>query len=59
MGALGRLLQIVGLTILPLALVAQLAGSISSGQELQFLVAGACVFGVGYVLQHYVGRGGA
>ena len=34
---LGRLLQFVALVILPLAMVAQLSGSISLGQMLQFL----------------------
>jgi hypothetical protein len=53
MHKLARFLQLVGLTILPLAMIAQLAEKISAGQMLQFLVVAVCVFGTGYLLQHY------
>jgi hypothetical protein len=53
MYALARLLQIAGLTILPLAVLAQLAESITPGQMLGFLVVGALVFTMGQVLQRY------
>jgi hypothetical protein len=53
MYALARLLQLIGLTILPLAMMAQLAERIRAGQMLQFMVVGVCVFGAGYLLQQY------
>lgn len=56
MYVLGRLLQLAGLVILPLAIMAQLSGSITLGQMLQFLVAGICVFSIGYLLQTYSGK---
>lgn len=56
MYVLGRLLQLAGLVILPLAIMAQLSGSITLGQMLQFLVAGICVFSIGYLLQTCSGK---
>jgi hypothetical protein len=58
MRALARLLQLVGLTIPPLAMVAQLAERISAGQMLQFLVVAVGFFGAGYLLQQYGGSKG-
>lgn len=52
---LGRMLQFVGLVIPPLAIVAQLADSISLGQMLQFLFVSVGVFLMGYLLQRYSG----
>lgn len=52
---LGRMLQLVGLVIPPLAIVAQLSNSISLGQMLQFLFVSVCVFLMGYLLQRYSG----
>ncbi len=52
---LGRLLQFVALVILPLAMVAQLSGSISLGQMLQFLFVAVGVFTMGYLMQRYSG----
>lgn len=54
---IGRLLQLAALVILPLAMVAQLCGSISLGQMLQFLFVGVGVFVLGYLLQRYSGGG--
>jgi hypothetical protein len=59
MRTLGRVLQSVGLTILPLAIFAQLSDRITPGQMLRFLVVAVCVFGIGYVLQRYSGGGSA
>jgi len=56
MHAIARFLQIAALIILPLAMVAQLNNDISSGKMLQFLVVGACLFTVGYLLQQYTGK---
>jgi len=51
MRALGRLLQLAGLSIPPLAIVAQLAQSISVGQMLTFLVASVAAFWIGHILE--------
>ena len=56
MHALARLLQMLGLTIPPLAMIAQLGNHISAGRMLQFLVFSVCLFGVGYLLQSSTGR---
>ena len=56
---LGRLLQFVGLTIPPLAIVAQLSESISLAQMLQFLFVAVGAFMMGYLLQRYSGGGSA
>ena len=56
MHALARLLQLAGLVIPPLSIIAQLAGSITAGQLLQFLVVSICLFAIGYLLQTYTGR---
>ena len=53
---LARFVQIAGLVIPPLALIAQLNNSIRPGQMLQFLVAGVCLFSIGYMLQQYSGK---
>jgi hypothetical protein len=55
MHALARLLQVAGLIILPLAMVAQLDERIRAGQMLQFMIVGACLFTVGYLLQQNTG----
>ena len=52
---LARLLQMAGLTILPLSMLAQLNGTIDARQMLGFMVAGALAFTIGYVLQSYSG----
>ena len=57
MYTLARLLQIVGLVIPPLAIVAQLNESITLGQMLGFLVVAICVFMIGQTLQRTTGRG--
>lgn len=59
MYTLARLLQLIGLTIPPLAIIAQLMERISLGQMLGFLVAAVAVFGIGHLLQRYSGGGGA
>jgi hypothetical protein len=53
MRALARLLQFAGLTIPPLAMVAQLSQQITAGRMLQFLVFSVCLFLAGYLLQNY------
>ena len=51
-----RLLQLGGLTIPPLAIIAQLAEQITAGQMLRFLVVSICLFLGGYLLQQYRGE---
>jgi len=51
-----RILQLVGLAIPPLAMVAQLQGDISAGKMLAFLFVAVCVFLLGYGLQQHRGR---
>jgi hypothetical protein len=53
MKSLARLLQFVGLTIPPLAMVAQLGNHISAGKMLQFLLLAVGIFILGYTMQRY------
>ncbi|HYO23486.1 MAG TPA: hypothetical protein VEQ85_00900 [Lacipirellulaceae bacterium] len=53
MQAVARLLQLAGLTIPPLAMIAQLSEQISAGRMLQFLVFSICLFLAGYLLRTY------
>ena len=57
MYALARMLQLAGLTIPPLAIIAQLSERITLGQMLGFLVAAMAVFGLGHLLHRYFGGG--
>jgi hypothetical protein len=52
MRRLGRFLQLVGLTVAPLALYLQLSGVLAYGwQELVMLAGAVCIFMIGYFLQ--------
>jgi hypothetical protein len=55
MYTIGRLLQLWGLTIPPISIIAQLNQHISLGQMLGFLAVSIGVFSVGYLLQRYSG----
>lgn len=55
MYTLTRLLQMAGLTIPLLAIVAQLNEAITLGQMLGFLVVSMLLFSIGYMLQRYLG----
>ena len=57
MYTLARFLQMVGLTILPLAIFAQLNENISLGQMLGFIPASIIIFSIGYLLQRYMSGG--
>jgi hypothetical protein len=57
MHTLARLLQFAGLTIPPLAMIAQLGNHISAGKMLQFLLLSVGIFVLGYVMQRYSGTG--
>lgn len=52
---LGRVLQTVGLLILPLAIAGNLAERLTLGESLQGSVVGMAIFTVGWMLQQ---RGG-
>jgi hypothetical protein len=57
MRTLGRLLQLVGLIVLPLALVAALMpAGLTTGQELMALAFGAAIFWIGRLLEGYAKR---
>jgi len=47
----GRVLQMVGLLILPFGIATELAGRVGLGRSLLIAAGGALVFYVGYVLQ--------
>ena len=53
MKLLGKALQIAGLTVPPLSIVAQLAESISQGQMLTFLVVSVAAFWLGRIVEGY------
>lgn len=58
MHTLSRLLQLAGLVIPPMAMVAQLNQTISTGRMLQFLMMAIGLFLLGYFLQRYSGGSG-
>jgi len=49
----GRFLQFLGLAIPPLAMAAQLAGRIKTGEMLKFLLISVGVFVLGYLFQRF------
>jgi len=53
MRSIGRLMQLIGLTVPPISIVLQLGETISLGQMLTMLVASACSFGIGRILEGY------
>jgi hypothetical protein len=53
---LGRILQLVGMLILPQAIVLELLGKVSLGQSLMIAVAGIAVFLIGVGAQRASGR---
>lgn len=55
MYTVARFLQMVGLTIPLLAIVAQLNNAIKANTMLGFLVAAVLVFSIGHLLQRYSG----
>jgi hypothetical protein len=55
MYSIARMLQLAGLTIPPLAIIAQLSERIKASQMLLFLAVSVCLFLIGYLLQLYGG----
>jgi len=48
----GRILQFVGLLILPFGIVSELEGKVGLGQSLLIAAVGAAVFYVGFLVQN-------
>jgi hypothetical protein len=48
----GRMLQFLGLLILPFGIASELVEKVGLGQSLVIAAGGMLVFSVGYVLQH-------
>lgn len=59
MHSLARMLQMIGLTIPPLAILAQLSDPdhFGTGEMLKFLMMAVGVFLLGYVMQRFSGSG--
>jgi hypothetical protein len=57
MYTLARIIQAAGLTIPPLAIIAQLMETITLSQMLGFLAVSVGLFFLGYLLQRYSGGG--
>jgi hypothetical protein len=53
MRSFGRALQVLGLAVPPLGMVLQLSDAITLGQMLTMLVAAACMFGIGRIVEGY------
>jgi hypothetical protein len=49
---IGRLLQAVGMIILPFGIASELVGKVGLGQSLLIAAGGTLVFYVGYVIQN-------
>jgi len=56
MRAIGRLMQFVGLAMLPLALLAQVSNAASVGEMLAMACAGFAAFWIGRILEGYAGQ---
>jgi hypothetical protein len=54
---IGRVLQFVGLLILPFGIASELVGRVGLGQSLLIAGAGALIFYVGFVIQNRAGLG--
>lgn len=55
MRVIGRLGQMIGLAVPPVAILLQLNQSISLGQMLMMLLFAACAFWIGRILEGYAG----
>lgn len=49
---IGRLLQVLGMIILPFGIASELVGKLGLGQSMLIAAGGTLVFYVGYVIQH-------
>ncbi len=53
MRSLGRLMQGLGLAVMPLSMVLQLVGTLKVGQMLVMALAGVCLFWIGRIVEGY------
>jgi hypothetical protein len=53
MHALGKLLQLAGLTVPPITILMQLNDAIKASQMLMMLVASVCLFFIGRIIEGY------
>ncbi len=53
MHGLGRLMQGLGLAVMPLSMVLQLVGTLKVGQMLVMALAGVCLFWIGRIVEGY------
>lgn len=56
MYSLGRLLQLIGLLILPIAIAGEASDSMTLGRMLMWAIVGIIVFGAGWMLQNAAGK---
>ena len=49
---IGRLLQVLGMIILPFGIVSELVGKVGLGQSMLIATGGTLLFYVGYVIQN-------
>jgi len=56
MRQLGRILQHLGLILLPLGIIFELFGVVSLGQMLLAVVPGICLFAIGRLIEGYGGE---
>ncbi len=54
---IGRLLQFLGLLVLPFGIASELMAKVGLGQSLLIAGGGALMFYVGYLIQHSAGSG--
>jgi hypothetical protein len=53
MRGLGKVMQVLGLVVPPLAIVLQLSETVTLGQMLTMLVAAVCLFWIGRITEGY------
>ncbi len=53
---IGRILQLIGLLILPIAIAGQATNAMSEGRMLMWAGVGVVIFGGGWMLQQSAGR---
>ena len=49
---IGRVLQMIGMVVLPFGIASELMGKVGLGQSLLIAAGGMLIFYVGYVIQH-------
>ncbi len=49
---IGRVLQMIGMVVLPFGIASELMGKVGLGQSMLIAAGGMLIFYVGYVIQH-------